>query len=452
MHKALKRAHSLNLTSPTNYQRFECDFENVQGYACEVKRNVCPNQCSGRGECIDSYCHCDPPYWGIGCGRSKAYNDDQVLPHPLDFKIYMYELPASVAYQQSYWGGWTGHDPIYTAYQHFMEQFLQSNVRTENPYEAHMFFLPALTYAYTSNLGYPDFHISRVIDYALRQLPFWNRTEGRDHFVWTPEDRGSCLLESPETQALIKLTHFGYFDHTAGGKYKLFLPVGSEKWGCYHPLRDVVTPPLLPYGGMYAWDTYVERLKSRNNPLPNRTELFFFAGGFRPDDPEYAGGTREVLAKWVPIWNDPEIQVVKGSVGDYEETLRSSKFCLAPYGHGWGLRIVSAMVCGCVPIIIQEHVYQPFEDLLPYEEFSIRLNNDDIPNLPQILRSVTPEQHAALQHGLEKYWPAFVWDRDHGGKAFDYTALSLRRRYLNMKSKYYGRHQPDEFRRRLTEL
>ena len=362
----------------------------------------------------------------------------------------MYDLPPSVAYQQAYWGGWQGHDPIYTAYQYFMEQLLNSNIRTENPYEAHMFFLPAYTYAYTSNLGFPDFHISRVINYTLANYPFWNRTQGRDHIVWTPSDRGSCYLESPETLSLIKLTHFGYFDHTGGGKYEKFLNAGNDIWGCFHPLRDVVAPPFLPRGGEFAWSTYVERINSPTEPLPNRTELFFFAGGFRPDDLEYAGGTRKELAEWIPKWNDPEIQVVQGYIANYEETLRSSKFCLAPYGHGWGLRIVSAMVCGCVPIIIQEHVFQPFEDILPYEEFSIRLNNDDIRNLPEILRSVTPTQLKILQQGLKKYWPAFIWDVGNGGKAFDYTALSLRRRYLNLKSKYYGRHQPDLFRRKLN--
>lgn len=29
----------------------------------------------------------------------------------------------------------------------------------------------------------------------------------------------------------------------------------------------------------------------------------------------------------------------------------------------------------------QEHVYQAFEDVLPYEEFSIRLNNEDLPQV-----------------------------------------------------------------------
>jgi hypothetical protein len=33
---------------------------------------------------------------------------------------------------------------------------------------------------------------------------------------------------------------------------------------------------------------------------------------------------------------------------------------------------------GCVPAIIQDHVYQPFEDLLPYDDFTLRLPKQDL--------------------------------------------------------------------------
>lgn len=43
-----------------------------------------------------------------------------------------YELNTRLAFDQEYWAGWGGwHDPIYTAYQHFLTQFLTSAVRTE---------------------------------------------------------------------------------------------------------------------------------------------------------------------------------------------------------------------------------------------------------------------------------------------------------------------------------
>ena len=133
---------------------------------------------------------------------------------------------------------------------------------------------------------------------------------------------------------------------------------------------------------------------------------------------------------------------------EYDVNLRSHMFCFVPYGHGWGSRIIAVMATGCVPVIIQDHTYQPFEDILPYEDFSIRLNNGDIPHLPRVLRSVTPQQLEVLQRGVATYWRAFLWNEYEEVKplAFEYTMLSLRRRYMNMKSMYYGLHEPELFK------
>jgi len=287
-------------------------------------------------------------------------------------------------------------------------------------------------------------HTDHVVKYVSAHYPYWNRSSGRDHIVWMPGDRYNCFVRSPESQAMIKLTHFGFFDNLADGKHKSVIGGVNSKWGCFHPLRDVVAAGNLDINGRIAKETYVDRPQNPQMPLPNRTTLFFFAGGNRPNEPDYSGGARQLLVECVKKWNDPEFQLAT-SVPDMAEAMRASKFCLAPYGHGWGIRINWVMATGCVPVIIQESVFQPYEDVLPYEDFSIRLNNDDIPHLPKILRAVTPEKLEALQKGVAKYWPALVWPQEENGKAFDYTILSLRRRYLNLKSKYFGHHQPDLF-------
>jgi hypothetical protein len=85
----------------------------------------------------------------------------------------------------------------------------------------------------------------------------------------------------------------------------------------------------------------------------------------------------------------------------------------------------------------QEHNFQPFEELLPYELFSLRLNNADLPQLREILRGVTDAQYRMLLENLIRYRDAFVWDLPVGGKAFDYAIATLRRRYMNLKSLYY---------------
>jgi hypothetical protein len=50
------------------------------------------------------------------------------------------------------------------------------------------------------------------------------------------------------------------------------------------------------------------------------------------------------------------------------------------------------MLSACIPVIVQEHVYQSFEDVIPYSDFAITLSVRDIPYLLQILEAVPFEQ------------------------------------------------------------
>jgi hypothetical protein len=38
---------------------------------------------------------------------------------------------------------------------------------------------------------------------------------------------------------------------------------------------------------------------------------------------------------------------------EYAAAARSARFCFAPYGHGWGMRLSEAAAFGCVPVIVQ---------------------------------------------------------------------------------------------------
>ena len=102
-----------------------------------------------------------------------------------------------------------------------------------------------------------------------------------------------------------------------------------------------------------------------------------------------------------------------------------SRFCLCPSGEGFGDRLVRAMAAGCVPLIIQPSVQMPFEDLLPYERFSIRVEPDRIPHLHLVLGAITPETHARLRAGVRRFAAAFDWSVRGKGLAYEYTRWSL---------------------------
>jgi len=67
--------------------------------------------------------------------------------------------------------------------------------------------------------------------------------------------------------------------------------------------------------------------------------------------------------------------------------------------------------------------------------FSLRLTNADLPRLREILKRITDDQYRKMLEGVRTYLPAFSWNAAKGGKSFDYTIASLRRRYMNFKAR-----------------
>jgi hypothetical protein len=84
--------------------------------------------------------------------------------------------------------------------------------RTENPWEANFFYVPALSYAYSSNTGDVVEHLTRVMTWVRSAHPFFNRTQGKDHFFWLANDQGGCWIppEDPLLAAPAKIVHFGF--------------------------------------------------------------------------------------------------------------------------------------------------------------------------------------------------------------------------------------------------
>ncbi len=78
---------------------------------------------------------------------------------------------------------------------------------------------------------------------------------------------------------------------------------------------------------------------------------------------------------------------------------------------------------------------------MPYEEFSVRMHKVDIPHIVELLRSYSDERLAALRLGMAKYWRAFVWNREFGGMAYEWTLAGLERRLAHINSDYFHRHR-----------
>eukprot|EP00955_Chlamydomonas_euryale_P088169 364356-Chlamydomonas_euryale.AAC.6 len=103
---------------------------------------------------------------------------------------------------------------------------------------------------------------------------------------------------------------------------------------------------------------------------------------------------------------------------------------------------------GCIPVFFDDGVAQPFHDILPYHEFSVRLSwcavgwvrhccvmmrtvlrsMSDISNMVEILEAISPHQVLRLYMGLARHYKAFVWPQGVGGEAYYRTLDSLFKR------------------------
>lgn len=112
-------------------------------------------------------------------------------------KVYVYELPNK--YNKKI----LQKDPrclnhMFAA-EIFMHRFLLSSpVRTFNPEEADWFYTPIYTTCDLTPTGLPlPFKSPRMMRSAIQLIstnwPYWNRTEGADHFFVVPHDFGACF-------------------------------------------------------------------------------------------------------------------------------------------------------------------------------------------------------------------------------------------------------------------
>jgi hypothetical protein len=101
--------------------------------------------------------------------------------------------------------------------------------------------------------------------------------------------------------------------------------------------------------------------------------------------------------------------------------------------NGWMFVERAAAFLAC----LQDSVYQPYQDTLPYSRFSIRLPKSRLPHLVSILQAIPDAEYLALRRNLAVYWPAFVWDIQQGGKAYLYTMFSLQLRLTSLLGEHY---------------
>ncbi|KAL8506910.1 hypothetical protein ACS0TY_017703 [Phlomoides rotata] len=290
--------------------------------------------------------------------------------------------------------------------------FLESNthLRTYDPDEAHLYFLPFSVVMILENLFDPVERdkgvLERVVTDYIRivstKYPYWNTTLGADHFMLSCHDWGARAT--------------WYVHHLYFTSIRALCNANTSEY--FNPRKDVSFPEInLKTGNLTGLTT---------SGSSNRTILAFFAG--KPH-----GKIRPLLFRhWKD--NDEDIKVME-TVSSYKEMMESSKYCLCP--SGWEVaspRVVEAIYAECVPVLISQDYVLPYSDVLDWERFSVRVSVGELPELKTILMRIGDEEYDKLRRSLRQVQRHFVVnDPPKRYDVFNMMVHSLWLRRLNLK-------------------
>lgn len=164
----------------------------------------------------------------------------------------------------------------------------------------------------------------------------------------------------------------------------------------FNPAKDVALPEM-------SLRTHETTEITNWVPLSDQPFLAFFAGSLH-------GPIRPLLLEH---WKgkDDDLQVFERLPKElvYYDMMRKSKFCLCPSGHEVASpRVVEAIYLQCVPVIISTNYALPFYDVLNWDEFSVQVSVEDIPNLKKILMGISAERYARLRRKVKVVQRHFV--------------------------------------------
>ncbi|KAH0972022.1 hypothetical protein GBA52_024178 [Prunus armeniaca] len=335
---------------------------------------------------------------------------------------------------------WT--DQLYGAQVALYESILASPYRTLNGEEADFFFVPVLDSCIITRADDAP-HLSmqehkglrssltleyyrKAYDHIVEQYPFWNRSSGRDHIWFFSWDEGACYAPKEIWNSMM-LVHWG----NTNSKHKHSTTaywadnwdaIPSDKRGnhpCFDPDKDLVLP---------SWkspdvNSLSSKLWARSHD--KRKTLFYFNGNLGPAYPNgrpeafYSMGIRQKLAEEFGSSPNKEGKLGKQHAEDvivtplrsenYHGDLASSIFCGVFPGDGWSGRMEDSILQGCIPVVIQDGIFLPYENVLNYDSFAVRIREDEIPDLINILRAYNETEIKFRLANVQKIWQRFLY-------------------------------------------
>eukprot|EP00884_Botryococcus_braunii_P017223 jgi/Botrbrau1/4184/Bobra.0192s0044.1 len=394
----------------------------------------------------------------------------QILPS--EGFVYVYDLPSRFNKDiLDYRAEW--HPMQYDTDQHLHRRMMASRVRTADPDAAKLFLLPVYVgryYDYYWQKWSPDGQpwavpgpsggwekwewamgntsalVREAILHVRRNFPYWDRSNGADHFMVFAYDKGRCeqALHLGREEAGKMFFIQSYNDLVFRSDPTLGIVSGgggtlrthSYEWTeqpyvhCFKPNVDVAVPAYASYRFS---DIVHPHATQRNYTVLAR---FGYRAGDGKNTVQHHGHRlrKEIMDWWA------ENPIPGGDIGTHpdpvtEDDMRHAVFCICPPGHTQDTsRVWRAIIMGCIPVTFFRAVDLPFRRFLGvrYEDFMLNIQPDDYKQLAAITGAILtdPPRLRRMQLALAAHQRLFVWEegQEESQGAFGalYKELQLR--------------------------
>lgn len=237
----------------------------------------------------------------------------------------------------------------------FHSSLLQSSFVTQNPKEAHLFFVPFSDLSTRS--------LARLVRELRQSFPYWNSSLGADHFFLSRSG-----IEYTSDRNIVELK-----------KNSVQISCFPTTSGNFIPHKDITLPPVNP-----------SPIELPHAPTNGTTA---FLGYMKLDS--------RVKSTWSfvdELIDDPEF-VIESEPSDGMGRIRSSKYCLFMYDGdvSW---MVEALASGCVPAVITDRPIQdlPLMDVLRWSEIAVVVGTGGgVKGLKAVLGGISEDRYERMR-------------------------------------------------------